>query len=142
MITNAPSNDAKQQQQTVDRESGQDFEAAILTALEISAYDLEVLERYLIEKKMIPTSTDEDATKDTVYKFRKSYVTGGYFLFASNPRLNKLFNAWNDENVESWVRKSGGLDVRARSALKLRRETDKYNAVRALIAHLAAREED
>lgn len=140
MTENTPADAAKQQQQTETAEQAQDFETTLLTALEISPYDLEVLERFLIAEKWIPVSTDEQAIKNAVYMFRKSYKSDDYRLvFRGNPRLHRLFEVWADEDIEEFVIDCGDMDPRAHFEIYLQRETAKYKGVRALFAHLAAR---
>lgn len=120
-------------------EQGEDFEAAILAALEISPYDLAVLERQLVSEKWVPDSTGEGAIKDAVFRFRKSYKDRDYYqVFSGNRRLRTLFEVWNDEEVAEWET-NADRSPRETFELELKRETAKYNAVRALIAHLAAR---
>lgn len=139
MIANQPANAAKQQQPTIDLRPDQDFEANLLKTLEISAYDLVALKSYLTGAQFIPTSSDEDGVDNAVFLFRRRFSSASY-LFPANERLNKLFEAWNDEHVEFWVKEHGERNAQARYELQLQRETAKYNAVRALIAYLAARQ--
>jgi hypothetical protein len=46
-------------------------QARIRRALGINSYDLTALERYLLKKGYVPDSTDEQASRDAVFKLRK-----------------------------------------------------------------------
>lgn len=140
MTANVPADDAKQQnqQQTVSHTKGQDFEKFLLNVLEISPYDLAVLKRYLIATQVVPDTTDEDAIEDAVYRFRTSYDGPDRPKFGHNLRLNRLFEVWNDKDVEGWEELDEDRYPPDTFSLVLDRETAKYNAVRSLIAHLAA----
>jgi hypothetical protein len=70
-----------------------EFEATIATALEISLYDLEALKRYLLST-WVPSSTDEAAITDAVFRFRVFYERrdrSHLYSFPNNKRLLRLF---------------------------------------------------
>lgn len=142
MTAIAPADDTKEQTQgqttSVGRRQGRDFERTLLKILEISPYDLAVLKRYLIATQIVPDTADEDAIEDAVYKFRTSYDGPSRPTFNYNRRINRLFNVWNGEDVEGWEELDEDRYPPDTFNLLLDRETAKYNAVRSLIAHLAA----
>lgn len=143
MTTETPANNGEQHEMKAD--TGQDFEATILEALEISSFDLEVLRRYLVSSRWVPASTDEEAAADAVFKFRKSYKPfscSHHQAFPLNKRLARLFEVWGTEEIEDWEEKVGMSERSPREhyELEVQRETAKYNAMRTLFVHLADRE--
>ena len=144
MATAPPAYDGEQRQQK--SETTKDFDATIAATLEISSYDLAVLKRHLIAQKWIPASTDEDAIEDAVFRFRRTYRPDRAFqtdydyknIFKGNKRLMRLFEVWaSDEIEDSEAERS--FDPNEVNEREVHRETAKYDAVRDLIAHLAAR---
>lgn len=139
-----PACDGAQRQQK--SETTKDFDAAIAATLEISSYDLAVLKRHLIAQKWIPASTDEDEIENAVFRFRRSYWPDRAYqaeydyknIFRDNKRLTRLFEVWASEEIEEM--ETGTLhDPSEMNEREVQRETAKYDAVRTLIAHLAAR---
>lgn len=120
----------------------QDFEATLLKPLEISSYDLAGLEHHLVAAKWVPISTDEDAIKHAVFRFRQSYQSADYEyedIFSDNERLVRLFECWAEEEVERDESDFAESGHKAFYELVFKRATAKYNAVRALISHLTVR---
>jgi hypothetical protein len=132
------------QQQTVG--PAREQRTRLLKTLEISPYELVILEKHLLAHDWIPKDTSEEAIDEAVFKFRESFGNHdrGYRTTSIFPkkayRLEELFEAsyfedleeWQDRDVDDW---KGIYD------LKLQRETAKYDAVRAIIVDIAAREE-
>lgn len=140
MTAEAPVNTAEQRKETTI--PWQEFEATLLESLEISSYDLAVLEHHLVAVKWVPSSTDEDAIKEAVFKFRQSYKSADYkhrSIFSDNERLVRLFECWSEEEVERDEIDFAESGHKAFYELVVKRETAKYNAVRALISHLTVR---
>jgi hypothetical protein len=119
-----------------------EFEATITTALEISPYDLEVLKRYLLSGKWIPSSTDEAAVTDAVFRLRQLSSHNNYRLYAfpNNKRLSRLFKVWGTEDIEEWESECGRRAPKEDYDLEVQRETTKYTAVRDLFMHMAVSE--
>jgi hypothetical protein len=127
-------------------ETAKDFDAAIAATLEISSYDLAVLKRHLIAQNWVPASTDEHEIDDAVFRFRKTYRPGRahqvvrsdyHNIFKDNPRLSGLFNVWANGEIEDHQAEYEH-DPMSLNATEIHRESAKYDAVRALLAHLAA----
>ena len=142
MTAQAPVNISEQRKET--SVPWQDFEATLLESLEISSWDLAVLEHHLVAAKWVPSSTEEEAVKEAVFRFRQSYesATVDYdSIFSRNKRLIRLFHIWNDKEVEESEPEDAYeyMYHGEKFQLIVKRETAKYNAVRSLIAHLAAR---
>jgi len=142
MTAQAPVAAAEQRKETTI--PWNDFEATLLESLDISSYDLAVLEHHLVAAKWVPSSSDEDAIKDAVFRFRQSYESDDYDyskIFPGHERLASLFETFIDEDVAECQMEYSYRDLGPVGQFKLivKRETAKYNAVRALIAHLAAR---
>jgi hypothetical protein len=120
-----------------------EFEAIITTALEISPFDLEVLKRHLLFAKWIPSSTDEAAISDAVFRLRKLYKRGDdsyKHSFPENRRLLRLFDVWATEDIEECELEYADRGPKDEYNLAVRRESTKYNAVRDLFMHLAVSE--
>jgi len=144
MATAPPAYDGAQRQQK--SETAKDFDAAIAATLEISSYDLAVLKRHLIAQKWVPASVDDNAIEDAVFRFRRTYRHDRTYqtdydyivIFRGNKRLARLFEVWaSDEIEDSEAERS--FDPNEVNEREVQRETAKYDAVRDLIAHLAAR---
>jgi hypothetical protein len=79
----------------------QQFEAQLLSVLEISSYELAVLEKHFLSNGYVPDTTDEAAIKDAVFDFRESFFAFNPYnnpLFSSRAaRLNTLFDAYPDD---------------------------------------------
>ena len=144
MATAPPAYDGPHSQQKTN--TAKDFDATISATLEISSYDLAVLKRHLIAQKWVPSSTDEDTIEDAVFRFRRTYRSNRAYqpdydyenIFRDNKRLIRLFEVWASEEIED--READRLyDPSDMNEREVQRETAKYDAVRALIAHLAAR---
>lgn len=139
-----PAYDGQQRQQKT--ETAKDFEAAISAALEISSFDLAVLKRHLIAQNWVSASTDEDLIEDAVFRFRRTYRPDRAYqinldyenTFKDNRRLTTLFDVWASEQIRE-MEADYDYDPKSLHELELQRETAKYDAVRALFAHLAAR---
>jgi hypothetical protein len=144
MATAPPAFDGEHRQQK--SETGKDFDATISATLEISSYDLAVLKRHLIAQKWVPASTDENSIEDAVFRFRRTYrydltcqTDYDYRnIFRGNKRLARLFEVWASDDIEE-SEDDRLHDPREVELREVQRETAKYDAVRALIAHLAAR---
>lgn len=144
MATAPPAYDGRQNEQK--SETGKDFDATISATLEISSYDLAALKRHLIAQKWVPASTDEDSIEDAVFRFRRTYRSNRAYqpeydyenIFRDNKQLIRLFEVWASDEIED--READRLyDPSDMNEREVQRETAKYDAVRALIAHLAAR---
>lgn len=68
-------------------------EARIRTTLEINAFDLATLERYLILNAHIPNSIDEDDIRNAMYRLYERYLDQAPH-FPHSPRLTELFNPY------------------------------------------------
>ena len=144
IATAPPAYDGGQTQQK--SEPAKDFDATTSATLEISSYDLAVLKRHLIAQKWVPASTDQDAIEDAVFIFRRTFrydythqTDYDYTkIFRGNKRLMRLFEVWASEEIED-SEAERSFDPNEVNEREVERETAKYNAVRALIAHLAAR---
>lgn len=142
MTAQAPVDNAEQRKETSI--PWQDFEATLLEPLEISSYDLAVLEHHLVAAKWVPNSNEEAAIKDAVFRFRQSYKSADYkyrTIFPDNERLTRLFEIWPDQEVEESEMEGANeyMNPLHKFNLVVKRETAKYNAVRSLTTHLAAR---
>ena len=142
MTAQAPVDTSEQRKKT--SVPWQDFEVTLLQSLEISSWDLAVLEHHLVAAKWVPSSTEEDAVKEAVFRLRQSYesaVVDYASIFPRNERLTRLFDIWTDMEVEEAEMEDMHryMDPGEKFKLIVKRETAKYNAVRSLIAHLAAR---
>lgn len=142
MTAQAPVNTSEQRKETSI--PWQDFEATLLESLEISSWDLAVLEHHLVAAKWVPSSNDEDAIKEAVFEFRQSYESAAVdyaSIFSRNKRLTRLFHTWNDREVEESELEDAYVDMYPEEKFQfiVKRETAKYNAVRSFIAHLAVR---
>jgi hypothetical protein len=144
MATAPPAYDGEHKQQK--SQAAKSFDATISASLEISSYDLAVLKRQLIAHKWVPASTDEDAIEDAVLRFRRTYRPNRAYqpdydyenIFRDNKRLMRLFEVWASEEIEE-SEADRSFDPNEVNEREVERETAKYEAVRALIAHLAAR---
>jgi hypothetical protein len=140
MTSATPTNAEEQKPVKTERE----FEATIITALEISPYDLKALKHYLLLAKWIPVSTDEAAITDAVLKLRQfyEYNHNHVWAFSDNVRLQRLFEARGTGWIEDWESDFGltGRAPKATYDLEVRRKTIKYNAVRDLFMHMAVSE--
>ena len=141
MATAPPAYDSEHKQQ--NSETAKSFDATISATLEISSYDLAVLKRHLIAQKWVPA---EDAVEDAVFRFRRTYRPNraygpGYDydnIFRDNKRLTRLFEVWASEEIEE-SEADRSFDPNEVNEHEIERETAKHDAVRVLIAHLAAR---
>jgi len=116
----------------------QQHEANLLRALEISPYELVVLEKHLLSYGWIPQTTNEEAIKEAVFQLRESFFAANCYKFHRRvSRLNTLFE--EDPDDEDLF---GPVDETVAEAYdrRLSRDTAKYNAVRTLITDLAFRE--
>jgi hypothetical protein len=144
MAAAPPAYDGVQGQQKTETAKG--FEATISATLEISSFDLAVLKRHLIAQNWVPASTDEDLIEDAVFRFRRTYRTDRAYqinldyenTFKDNKRLTTLFDVWASEQIRE-MEVDYDHDPKSLHELELQRETAKYDAVRALFAHLAVR---
>lgn len=144
MATAPSAYDGVQRQQK--NETAKEFDATIAATLEFSSYDLAVLKRHLIAQKWIPDSTDEDEIEDAVFRFRRTYRSDRTYqidydytsIFRGNKRLARLFEVWASEEIED-SEAERSFDPNEVNEREVQRETAKYDAVRTLIAHLAAR---
>lgn len=116
----------------------QQQEANLAHTLEITPYELVVLEKHLLSHGWIPGTAHEDAVKEAVFNFRESFFAANCFKFHFRvDRLNTLFDAYpTDEEYFAPIDQS----AEEAWARRLNRETTKYNAARSLIADLAVRE--
>jgi hypothetical protein len=73
MTSGTPTNGGGGEQTAKPVNSEWEFEATITTALKISPFDLEVLKRHLLSTAWIPSSADEAAITDAVFRLRKLY---------------------------------------------------------------------
>lgn len=131
--------------QTTTASTTKAFDQTLLTDLEISPYDLVVLKRYLKANDWIPATTNEDAIEDAVFRFRETFEKQSIRYkspqnFKGNPRLDTLFDIWCEEDISEWEFDCGNHSLKTWRDLELKRETTKYNAVCALFADLAARQ--
>jgi hypothetical protein len=117
--------------------ANQQHEADILRALEISPYELVVLEKHLLSHGWIPNTTNEEAIKEAVFNFRESFLAANRYQFPGPVnRLNFLFDAFLGHEEDFLI----DMGVQEMCDIVLNRETAKYNAVRSLIADIAVRE--
>ena len=113
-------------------------DADLARVLEITPYELVVLEKHLLSHGWIPGTAHEDAVKEAVFHFRESFFAANCYKFNHHvDRLNTLFDAYpGDEEYFAPIDQS----AEEAWARRLSRETTKYNAVRSLIAEIATRE--
>lgn len=95
-------------------------ETRIRRILEINSFDLVTLEKYLVEEGYIPNSTDEQAARDAVYRFRQFYSNTSI----GNTPILYLFD---------------GSDIAENNQEVCESESAKYEAVRDLIYLIATR---
>lgn len=94
----------------------------IRKALGLNSFDLTALERYLDQEGYVPDSTNEQALRDSVFKFRKLFNKGSPFALSTpHPSLRDIF-------------KPGPEATDIREA-----ESAKYDTVKDLIRMLAVR---
>jgi hypothetical protein len=117
--------------------ASQQQEVDLLHTLEISLYELVVLEKHLLSHGWIPQTTNEEAIKEAVFNFRESFFTANrYKSHRRINRLNTLFDAFHGDEEDFLI----DMGVQEMFDIVLSRETAKYNAVRSLIADVAGRE--
>jgi hypothetical protein len=61
------------QQSTIALSASQQHKSSLLQALEISPYELAILEKHLLSHGWVPFSTSEEAIDEAVLKFRESF---------------------------------------------------------------------
>jgi hypothetical protein len=128
------------QQSTIALSASQQHKSSLLQALEISPYELAILEKHLLSHGWVPISTSEEAIDEAVLKFRESFYQPDRYKFPCNVwRLDTLFEAYHEVDEAYKMDQFDGL--RDMFVSDLERETTKYNAVRAIIADIAVREE-
>jgi hypothetical protein len=97
-------------------------EVRIRKALGLNSFDLTALERYLDQEGYVPDSTNEQALRDSVFKFRNLFNKGSPFALSTpHPSLHDIF-------------KPGPEATDIREA-----ESAKYDTVKDLIRMLAVR---
>jgi hypothetical protein len=140
--TTTTSHGIENQQQVISAPSAsQQHKSRLLQALEISPYELAILEKHLLSHGWIPETTSEEAIDEAVLKFCESFHQPNHSKFPYKVwRLNTLFEAYVEDDEAHRV--GGFIDnVRDDFVCVLKRETAKYDAVRTIIADIAIREE-
>jgi hypothetical protein len=98
----------------------QQQEADILRALEVSPYELVVLEKHLLSHGWIPQTTNEEAMKKAVFNFHDSFFTANRYKFHRRvSRLNTLFDAFNSDKEDFLI----DMGVQGMFDIMLNRET-------------------
>jgi hypothetical protein len=105
---------------------GRQAQARIRRDLEVNSYDLAALERYLIRKGHIPESTNEQASRDAVFKLRKLCDQDLHAcpLNAPGKSMRELFSASSGARNDTGIQES---------------ESAKYDAFMDLVLMLAVR---
>lgn len=113
--------------------------------LEITLFQAEELERFLIDEDIFPKSKSPQSVRDATFELRKGYPENLKLSLGNDHPLSRLFEAYNDvkdeAELEAEMEEEEQLEKAETKCRKRELEGAKYEAVTGLLAIFAERKD-